>query len=155
MAIVKQPATTTVIAVSTPSTTHSATMDSANITINERPIVKRTNDPISKRLFASSPPPIVRQSRKRYFEVVEDEQLSLPKKIAGLETSPITPAVSSHVKSASPSLVMSISPPTKSKPPIYDFDEATVNTPDDDAFQSNTQRSPIIINTASPRGSVV
>ena len=45
---------------------------------------------------------------------------------------------------------MSISPPTKSKPPIYDFDEATVSTPDDDAFQPYTQRSPIIINTASP-----
>ena len=133
------------------TTTQSTSMDSANSvndTYNGTPIIKRSSkDHVAKRLFESSPPPaLIRPTtRKRYFEGVGEEPLNLSKKI---HTSPITPVVSTLVKE-SPSLsLMAVSLLSKAKPGIYDFNEPVVSTPDD--FQPLTQRSPIIVNSASP-----
>ena len=112
---------------------------------NETPNIKRSSN-VAKRLFISSPPPLIRQnSRKRHFEGVGEEALNLPKKIC---TSPVTPVVSTTVNESSSLSLMAVSPLTKAKADTYDFDEPVVCTPDD--FQlTQQQRSPIIINSAS------
>ena len=107
--------------------------------INETPVsvAKRSADLIAKRLFLTSPPPVLRKNRKRVVDPTEEDRssLSLPKKIA-------TPATS-------PQLVIKTAPIVKSPPAaIYDFDEPVVCTPD--VWEPLTQRSPILINTNSP-----